>query len=937
MSKLQILAVGKSLQAQAQARGKLFEELMSKVLRHLGFKIDRIASTNYAGMEIDIEGEHIVTGIPLYAECKYRDKEVESRDLQQFFGKYMTLWFKDNRCQGLFIALPGVNSHAKGFYEENLKTNARFTVRLYDEDQVLKTIIETDMTVRPEVISSFITEDMGTPGDWSLLYTDNGLFWVQYVIPLGSGIPSRVALFDSRGNLVASRATIDYLTQLLPDLSGLEVITSTSKSFFVWPYGAPQEEEEIVEVRGSSECFEYQFPASPEHFVGRQDVLRELDSFVRKVINKETSSRGILFEANSGWGKSSVVLASVDRLRKMGHFAIAIDSRTAASSQFILRVINYVLKNLGDFGKRMLEGPTTITGFDGATQAILRLGRALEENDKVMCIFLDQFENVFSLPEALKRITDMLLKVCDAQTNIIFGFSWKTDLVGLTSDFPYRLRDTIKNLSKHIPLERFSEVETNALLDRLSNELRAPLRKDLRFLLSEFSQGYPWLLKKLCAHVKAQRENGVSQLDIANGLLNVEELFQEDMRGLSPEEEEALRLIARKAPIAVSELGEELRHEVVQSLVHRRLVVKIGPKFDVYWDIFRDYLISGHIPAQENYILRTQIGSVLKAIRLLFEANGTLDIPEFLRQAGLSEKSFLNVARDMKLLGLARVEGGKISLQVSLPREPKSIEEELRPYLRERLRRNRLVRRLLDELETKDCVTLDEVASHLSNSCPYISATMGTWRTYARNLANWMDVADLAIFNFRNNTLTRYHPRTEIRERNILLGKLGKRRGGATIPCIQYRPLEKAVIRIAQAVQNNTPIDWAGFKKSTRTKVLITLEDLGFISRKAQSIELLPRGLEFASNPERRPKLFAEGALQVRAFTAFVEVLQECNCESPSLKQLAMELKFKLGANWKESTAVYNTKIMLDWARHANLIPTNMRVGRKRGQGSTNR
>jgi hypothetical protein len=54
MGRLKILASGSSPQAQAQARGKLFEKLMANVLRHYGYSIDRIASVNYAGMEIDI-------------------------------------------------------------------------------------------------------------------------------------------------------------------------------------------------------------------------------------------------------------------------------------------------------------------------------------------------------------------------------------------------------------------------------------------------------------------------------------------------------------------------------------------------------------------------------------------------------------------------------------------------------------------------------------------------------------------------------------------------------------------------------------------------------------------------------------------------------------------------------------------------------------------
>ena len=91
---------------------------MAKVLRHYGYSIDTIPSVNYAGMEIDIEGKHIITSTPLYAECKCFENEIDSARLQAFFGKYMNRWLKDNRCQGLFIALPGLNSHAKGFYNE---------------------------------------------------------------------------------------------------------------------------------------------------------------------------------------------------------------------------------------------------------------------------------------------------------------------------------------------------------------------------------------------------------------------------------------------------------------------------------------------------------------------------------------------------------------------------------------------------------------------------------------------------------------------------------------------------------------------------------------------------------------------------------------------------------------------------------------------------
>lgn len=918
MGRLKILASGNSPQAQAQARGKLFEKLMAEVLSHCGYRIDRIPNVNYAGMEIDIEGKATVAGIPLYAECKCHETEVDSPKLHAFFGKYMTRWHRDKRCHGLFIALPGVNSHAKGFYRENCETNPEFTVRLLEEEAVLEAIFAAQTVARPDAISRAIEKKMGTPGDWVLLYTDNGLFWVQYVIPAGAGIPRGVALFEASGTPLSDRATLDYLTQLCPELNDFERV-AFGRPFPRQAVSAQQDVEEIVEVRGSSECFEYQFPASPEHFVGREPVLTELDFLVIKVMNKETSSRGILFESNSGWGKSSLVLASVARLKEMGHFAVAIDSRSASSSQFILRVVDYAFRKFGKFDGLVSEEnmPKAITGFEGAFKAILDIGQVLERNDKLMFVFLDQFENVFFLQDALRRIRDLFLKICDASANVVMGFSWKTDLIGLTNDFPYQLRDAITGSSKRIILDTFSEVETNALLDRLSDELRASLRKDLRFFLSEFSQGYPWLLKKLCAHVKAQREAGVPQSDIARSLLNVEELFQEDLRGLSAEEEEVLRRISKAAPISILELGEEFKAEVVQSLVNRRLVVRIGNKYDVYWDIFRDYVNSGRLPVQENYILRAQVGSVMKAIKLLIEANGALDTSRFQEQARLSEKSFFNVARDMGLLSIAKVDNGKVTLQIKLPPEAIGFQVSLRDHLQDRLRRNRLIWRLSEALEQNGSLSVGEVSEILEGSCPYISASKQTWLTYARIFAGWMDAADLAVLDKGEGVIARYEPGKEIRERDLFLAK----RRGAVTPRIQYSPVEEVATRLVKALQKDGRVDWTGLRRSTIFKALATLEDLGFIIRKTQSIEVLPEGQEFVLNPETRPILFAQGALKMKSFGTFIDILEAHKDIWTTLLELGLELSENLGVDWEESTAKTNAKIMLDWARHTGLAP----------------
>jgi hypothetical protein len=925
MGKLKILAGGKSSQAAAQARGKLFEKLMADVLRHYGYNVDRTPSVNYAGMEIDIEGTAIVAGVPLYAECKCYETEIDAPKLVHFFGKYMAQWRKDTRCQGLFVALPGINTHAKGFYKDNCVGAKDITLRLLEEPHVLDAIFGIATVCHPEVLADKVKSDMGTAGDWQLLYTDNGLFWVQYVILPGAAVPTGIMFFDSVGRRLSDKTSCESLIRLLPELQDFELLTASEIAHL--PHAA--DGEEIVQVRGSSECFEYQFPASPEHFVGRDAILEEVDSLATDVLNRQVSARGVIFLANSGWGKSSVVLAAVDRLKRNGHLAIAIDSRSASTSQFILRAIDYAIREFGKVceSSEIMALDGRITGFDGAVNALLTTGQAMEKDARLVFLFFDQFENIFFLPGALKKIRDILLKMCDSQTNIVFGFSWKTDLFGLTTEFPYTIRDEIENCSRKIILETFSDAEAAALLKRLSQELGAPLRKDLQFFLIEFSQGYPWLLKRLCAHVKVQRQMGVLQQNIADALLNVKQLFQEDLRGLSTEEEDTLRRIAKIAPVTISEFGEEYPPEIVQALVNRRLIVRVANKYDIYWDIFRDFLNTGRLPIQDNYILHLQMGSVIRAARILYDANGVVSRTKFQEEAHLSEKYFYNLARDLKLLGIATTDSSEIRLKLELKSAAIDFDEAIRPHIRERLLRNRIVLRIMKGLEAEDSLTTNQIAELLKTSCPYISATDKTWRHYARIFANWVDFTDLAILHGKGNVLTKYVPGREVRERRNVRGKTVR---GLIFPNIQYVPIERVAEILVESLKTGR-VDWSQFTPSTQQKALSALQQLGFIVVTPKSITLQPKVLEFVRNPDRRAGVFGQAALRLKSFKTFIETLETWSDQRCDMRSLGAAIRKNLEVDWSESTTTVCVKIMLNWARHSNLAPE--RFARRQPQG----
>jgi len=294
------------------------------------------------------------------------------------------------------------------------------------------------------------------------------------------------------------------------------------------------------------EYCEHQFPASAAHFVGRKSFCEKLDSFADNSISKKTACRGVLLEAPPGWGKSSLVLAWTAGLKAGGHFAVAIDSRSISSSRSVRYSVDYAIRRSGDFGGRLplKDRIKPSVDFASAVQAMLEIGQSLERHGILMLIFFDQFEHILGQPDILGRFQNLLQKVSDAQTNVVLGFSLTTGLIDSYDGSFKEFSAAVADLSQHIVLESFKAAETNEILEKLSDKLEETLIKDLRFHLAEFSQGYPWLLKKLCSRVIALRQAGLSQADIVMRLHSIEALFRADLRGFPLKTSDILPRIA---------------------------------------------------------------------------------------------------------------------------------------------------------------------------------------------------------------------------------------------------------------------------------------------------------------------------------------------------------------------------------------------------------
>src|SRR5262249_9741105 len=159
---------------------------------------------------------------------------------------------------------------AMGFYKEYCESNPEITVQLLQEPEILEALKYAELVTDGERIRTLVPLNEGTAGDRLLICSDKGLFWPQYVVPLGSGKSSKIKIFDSVGHPITDKLTIDYLAGLVPELKEFEILTSPENED---RRSSEDLSEAVVELRGSSACFEYQFPASPEFFVGRHDLL----------------------------------------------------------------------------------------------------------------------------------------------------------------------------------------------------------------------------------------------------------------------------------------------------------------------------------------------------------------------------------------------------------------------------------------------------------------------------------------------------------------------------------------------------------------------------------------------------------------------------------------------------------------------------------------
>lgn len=712
-------------------KGGLFERFVAKLLAHrYGFEDPTTRNVNVTseGIELDIVAKHRLTGGTAIAECKAYSRNVKSAELTNFYGKLNIERFDDPQAFGLLCALPRLTPEGQ---EKARAIEVRDSSFKYlSADDLVDAMLQGGLIADAPA-------NLADASDRAVIVTEHGVYSACIVLDSVERTPTQVAVW---GVSEPVPANVRDLVAASDYADGLPIVDASVSQPIDRVVGASGGAPSVLltSVVGSASDFEYQLPASPRYFVGRSSTVKRLEESL------ETATGTVLvLNAQSGWGKSSLALKMGDLTIRRNGVAVVLDTRTADQPRYVVEV----LRKLGD--QAVASGVLTLpqgASWASLESALATLRAAQWHNQhRPVLVFFDQFENVFRDAELTRTFRDLALGARDIPGPLVIGFAWKTDLVGWTEGHPYRLRDDIRGAGSVVVVEPFGPREVDVILGRMAKQANVRLLPDLRSRLKAYSQGLPWLLKKLADHVLRELKRGETQEGLLAESLNVVALFEADLAELSPPEHTVLRHVARFAPIAASEVTERFGPDSVQSLVDRRLVVQVGDRLDTYWDTFRDFLNTGNVPVQESWILRQTPRSVGRLLPLVVEAGGNASVKYLVENLDTSDRAIFNLSRELRLLGVTAYEPNRVRL-VDEVLNAEDREQEMRRRVGASLRRHRAYSTLRKLAERSGGqVTLDSYSRELPNVFPAVEVASTSWTSYARAFLFWMEYAGLVL------------------------------------------------------------------------------------------------------------------------------------------------------------------------------------------------
>jgi hypothetical protein len=719
-------------------RGDLLEDLVADFMKAQGYEVEQ--EVRITASELDLLCKNKINKKVIYVECKaYRDT-LSANILTQLLGTVVS----NNYQEGWLISTGHLGKDAKGFksnWEEKPIGEAQ-RLSIYTPERVIEALINSKLVkMQPQEKALELLKNEDLLGNWTLLVTPYGRFWT--ITCLSGGVPEGVLIFSATtGSLIEDQKLLRNISKTDASIRNLDF------EFISRVRQLPLDNLEstsVVEVQYGNSWSDYR-PARPQDFVGRTEAQDSIIHFLEQVRSCSTDTRVFAITGDSGMGKSSLINKLRERAQNQRNrnrfFIYAVDVRAATNATYIFSALLSCFRKAVEcgFGDESQIAELKITNINEPLESpsIRDYLNRLEQNDQIVCLIFDQFEefysksDLFSIFELAQRL---LLSVTSARSNFVLGFAWKSDSTVPQSHPAYFMWHSLSDHRLQIELKRFRHDEASAAITLFEKELGGNLLPNLKRQLLESTQGYPWWLKKLSIHVYEQIRSGISQSELLDKTLDIESLFKKDLQKLTSQEHTCLKNIAENAPADWVEMLDAFGKEVLQALMDKRLIIRSGSRITIYWDIFREYVVSGKIPSIPiTYLPSYQSLNTVLMIATQLSKETPRSYDELSKIANIKSSTTLNVVHDLMMYGVATKDFDGIRLDQSVQRaDTESVLRRLRQILA-----THAVTLSLKKLERGFVISQDEMVEILQQINPTAQHTDKTWKAYSDRISRWL-------------------------------------------------------------------------------------------------------------------------------------------------------------------------------------------------------
>ena len=634
-------------------KGEFFESLVADIFYSQRYLIKE--RVNFTGMEIDLIASHKDrVNEQIYIECKARDN-LSATDIKSFVfnSKFRGAPY------GYFISTTEYVHQVAGLITE-IESNSEYSnIYFWGPDKIIELLEESNkiFQIDYEEYNISVSKEI-------LVKSYVGIF--RACILAGETYAQHFVVFNATNNeVIYDEDIVEMIQSNVAELQGLNCLRIAEKCEELMGEVQLNNEfvyETVAEVKQSENWYDY-LPTSKKHFVGRKYIVGLFNEYIQEIRSARTNKRVFYVEGKSGWGKSSFVSYIRDtyssKTYRKNYLVFAVDTRSANSNNFVSQAVKCMFeKGIKEKFIQSNSEINIISNYDILeSDSVRSILKELKDSNKYMILIFDQFEDVFRKSDIFKTFYKLMLDINSSNENLILGFSWKSEINIPIDHEAYHLWQTVKNETKCFTIDEFNSKEVASVIGQMQKSISLPLDLSIKRKITENSQGFPWLTKKLCIHIYNQINMGISMEELVEQDLNIKGLFDADLEKLEPKEVKALKYIAQRAydgdMFDAMEIDEVIENIVITELVNKRLIIKSGTKYNIYWDIFRDYLITENVPMiGESYILRMSPVQCLKVF-LEFKGKTRMTLNEVTElQVKKNANSTLNVLRELINLGL---------------------------------------------------------------------------------------------------------------------------------------------------------------------------------------------------------------------------------------------------------------------------------------------